>query len=594
MTVDGTIAALRCEYLAHGLEQTVAAGHLDEVARVELPGALSALLDSVYGDDPAVYALRDVRAECALRADGAAVARRWAEALATAIVTAIAEDPADGANLVRFADEAEYLARYLADHIGGHAARRWYFHALAPFHARPTGETLRALLAGRPVMPVLAALHRHGTLAEVLGTLAPGDLAELAATMRSPAAGDAAGLWPLLAAAVEIAGSWDLWTSGPLQVADVARTHRSRAVPDWRSPAALTLVVVDILRQLAATGDVRRPATAPPSSLAARFDWLDLPLLASGLTAAVPDIVTRREERVLRVLAGLLAASAPVRTAVRSAGPGPRAVLVLRAALAAEHPEWMDDPLADAVVARLMERWARPHGAPADDPVLVLLARDDRDGILLARDDWDGVQPAAAEDSPCAGVLLLLRAVADLRVPALLARAGLPDALCPALLAVAGRLTGANQHDPAVRAFAGWPDGQPWTWQDATEADLAAVRRELLAQARAQCLPDLDDVDLPDGKLGAEDADAVLGLLALTVLRTWSRWLGRFAESSVGYLLAHFVRRPGRLRWTDEELVVELEPRPLDVVISLAGYDRPMEAVPWLGHRRVVYRMDAS
>jgi hypothetical protein len=586
--MDGTIAALRCEYLARGLEQTVAAGHLDEVARIGLPGALSALLDSVYGDDPAVYALRDVRAECTLQVDSAAAARRWAETLAAAIVTAIAEDPADGTNLVRFADEAEYLARYLADHVGGHAARRWYFRGLAPFHAQPTSETVRALLTGRPLMPVLVALHRHGTLAEVLGALAPGDLAELAATARSPAADDAArdaaGVWPLLIAAVEIAGTWDLWTSVPLEAADVARAHRPRAVPDWRSPAALTLVVVDILRQLAATGDVRRPTTAAPSYLATRFDWLDLPLLASGLTAAVPDIVTRGEERVLRAMADLLAASVPVRTAVRSAGPGPRAVLVLRAALAAEHPEWTDDPLADTVVARLMERWARSGGAPVDDPVLVLLTRDDR----------DVVQPTVAEDSPCAGVLLLLRAVAELRVPALLARAGLSDALCPALLAVARRLTGADQHDPAVTAFAGRPDSQPWTWQDATEADLATVRRELLAQARAQHLPDLDDVDLPDGKLGPERADAVLGLLALTVLRTWSRWLGRFAESSVGYLLAHFVRRPGRLRWADEELVVELEPRPLDVAISLAGYDQPMEAVPWLGHRRVVYRMDAS
>lgn len=573
--MDGTIAALRCEYVTRGVEQAAGAAHLDQIARAELPGVLAAMLDSVYGDDPAVYVVRRVHAEFALRTDGPAAGRRWAGALASAIVTTIANDQAGGGNLVRFADDAEYLACYLAEHVRGNAAWHWYFWPLAAWHAETTGTAVRALLAGRPALPVLAALHRQDMLAAVLDKLPDDAVAELAAgSGRPPAtADDVSGLWPLITAAVAIAEVWGLWTGAPLTALDVARDYRSRAVPDWRSTTALTMIVVDILRHLAAQGHLRSPSAPPPPELAARFDWLDVGLLLPGLVAASPNLVRQREELVLRVLANVLAGSTALRDAVRFAGPGPRAALLLRAAVIAEHPEWTDDGLVAAVLEGVLDRWT----AWAADPVLAQ---------LTVADD------TTVEESRCAGVLLLLRAVADLRVPAVLARAGVADALPYVLLAVACRLTGADPSDPAVAAFAGRPAEVRRTWRQVHR--LARLRRELLAQAHIQRLPELADPDLPDGKLGLPKADAVVGLLACAVLRTWSRWLGRFSESSTGYLLAHFVRRPGRLRWTAEELVVELDSGPLDVVLSLAGYDKPLESVPWLGERTVRYRMAAS
>src|SRR5262249_48639056 len=161
------IAAMRCEYVTRGAGQAAAAARLDQVARAELPGALAALLDAVYGDDPAVYVGRDVHAELALRADGPAARRQGAPALAGAIGTTTPSDPAGGGNLVRFADEAEYLACYLAEHLRGEAARHWYFRPLAAWHGEPSGAAVRALLAGRAALPVLAALHRQDMLAAV-------------------------------------------------------------------------------------------------------------------------------------------------------------------------------------------------------------------------------------------------------------------------------------------------------------------------------------------------------------------------------------------------------------------------------------------
>ncbi|QUQ65627.1 hypothetical protein [Kutzneria sp. CA-103260] len=550
--MDGSIAELSCEYLTRGVAATAAAGRLDTVARLELPALLGTMLDAVYGDAETVWVLRDVRAEFALRADSPDAARHWAAALATAVVTAVAEDPGDGVNLVQFDDEADYVARYLADHVRGEAARHWYFRAFEPWHERPSGEAVLGLLLDRPMMPVLAALCRHERLLEVLNAVSDDELAELVAraTVVPSAGDDVSGLWPLIVAAVHVADTWSLWAADPMSTVDVARVWRSRPVPDWRSPAALTVVVVDILRYLTGRGELLRPSGPPPAELRAHFDWLDLPLLASGLTVGI--VANGRERVISDAVQEMLAGTQWLRAAVLTAGPGPRAALLVRAALAAERPEWTDDRLVESVVARLT-------GTGALDR-----------------------EPVEFEESPCAGLLLLLRAVADLRLPAVLARAGQSDALPAALLAVASWLTGASPDDPAVRAFAGLRTTAPHEELAWTAVECDAVRAELVAAVQAQRMDELDP---------CED---VVELMAVAVLRAWARWLGRFAASSTGYLLANFVQRPGRIRWTDREITVELVPRPLDVVVTMAGYDRPLEAVSWLGGRTVTYRMDFS
>jgi hypothetical protein len=86
------------------------------------------------------------------------------------------------------------------------------------------------------------------------------------------------------------------------------------------------------------------------------------------------------------------------------------------------------------------------------------------------------------------------------------------------------------------------------------------------------------------------DVDLTLTLAAVAVIRAWARWLGRFSGSSVGYVLANFLRRPGRIRVDDASIEVEYEPRPLDVVLEMAGYRAAIDAVPWLGGRRVTFR----
>lgn len=551
--MDSGIGTLRCEYRVFGPAAAARTGHLDEVARSELAAVLDSALTAVYGDDPTVYLLREVDAELALRADRPDVARRWGEALATAIVETIASDPGDGANLVRFVDEPDYLARFIADHVRGQTGH-WYYRPLASLSEWTTAEVVLTLLDEHPAAAVLAALHRHGTLPAVLAALPPSaltDLAELALGRFSAPADDLAGLWPLILAAVRLADHWPLWTGPPREAVDVARDYRSRPVPTWQDPAALTMIVVDVLRHLESRGEIRVPAEPPPPHALAAVEWLDLPLLRRHLATRQPP--TRR------------AAATPLEQAVRQAATalldrlpvsdGPAAVIRLRAALAAEHPEWTADPTADAVVARVVGQLVHTTAPP---------------------------DPAEVHESDCAGVLLFLRAVSDLRLPALLARCGLADQLPALLLAVAACLTGAEARDAAVQAFAGVPENPG----ELSTEDCVALAEDLDILLARQRLAD---------RTGLEDlSDDLVGRVALAVLRAWSRWLSNFEDSSVPYLLANFVRRPGRLRWTPDRLTVELDPRPLDVVVQLAGYDQDLESVPWLGDRRVIYRMDGA
>jgi hypothetical protein len=91
-------------------------------------------------------------------------------------------------------------------------------------------------------------------------------------------------------------------------------------------------------------------------------------------------------------------------------------------------------------------------------------------------------------------------------------------------------------------------------------------------------------------RLDLPDVDLTMCLAAAALLRMWARWLGGFADSSVPFLLDNFIDRRGRVRLSDDVLLVELERRPLDIVIEMAGYAADLEHVAWLGGRSLRFR----
>jgi hypothetical protein len=157
--------------------------------------------------------------------------------------------------------------------------------------------------------------------------------------------------------------------------------------------------------------------------------------------------------------------------------------------------------------------------------------------------------------------------------------------------------------DEAAAALAGWRQG----WVDATGFDPPMIADDEL-DALPPALPILlaaraDEAASSRHRIGAEHlhaAWATLGnplpdlipayLVAFGLLRLWARWLRQFSESRIPYLLEQFIRRPGRLYSGAGGVWVELESRPLDIVVELAGYMAPLEGVPWLGGRTIYFR----
>jgi len=96
---------------------------------------------------------------------------------------------------------------------------------------------------------------------------------------------------------------------------------------------------------------------------------------------------------------------------------------------------------------------------------------------------------------------------------------------------------------------------------------------------------------LDGGRLGAARTDLSIALTTCSLLRLWARWLRNFSASGVPYLVEQFLRRRGRLYAGRDALTVELERAPLDVVLETAGYLAELERVPWLGGRRLRFRL---
>jgi hypothetical protein len=133
-------------------------------------------------------------------------------------------------------------------------------------------------------------------------------------------------------------------------------------------------------------------------------------------------------------------------------------------------------------------------------------------------------------------------------------------------------------------------------WSKVTPADcrryLSALSDALAGQRLTQTSTlHLSQDALGRFRLGLPDVDLTIAWTASALLRIWARWLRQFANSSIPYLLDNFICRRGRVSLTDDTLVVELDRKPLDIILEMAGYTASLERVSWLGQRSVHFQM---
>jgi hypothetical protein len=181
-----------------------------------------------------------------------------------------------------------------------------------------------------------------------------------------------------------------------------------------------------------------------------------------------------------------------------------------------------------------------------------------------------------------------------MRLPALARQAGVP--LPPLLAALAAKWSGADlSADPAMALWCGAEPPGP-AGLDVTAPALEALNEallELLIDRRVLDAATARDVIAADAaSLNHElPLDGHLAATASILLRGWAKWLPGVADSSSLFLLEKSVRRPGSVRQSDQRILVELDPAPLDIVLRMAGYFAPIEPVDWLGGRSVLFTL---
>ncbi len=392
--MDGHIGRLHCRYKVIGPPGSIhLAERLDRVVRRQLAASLEQALDQGLGDDPTVYVLRRIDARLSLNVErGQAddlLARRWSEGLAGAVVRGIASgiacDSGDGANLVRFAGQAEYVASFVVDLLRDRAWDCWYYGAFQNLRSRgKEGAAGAVLLAHREHLPaILARLRDEGALEALLALLNPEALKTLWTSLGGLPSAASEAARPLFAAAFGLAGRLELWAAAPPSSSVAETLLRDWAAAggsgiDWRDARGLAAAVLDALRFLARRSLLRQTAALDGPAVrerlaAARAElgWLDLPWLEESLTAwlgspAPPaDLPSRpsaagltpRQRELLADLEEILSTEGPGPDHGQSGFPADAVRIYAR--LVAHAPRWRGDHLATGMIQRLLDVRAR-------------------------------------------------------------------------------------------------------------------------------------------------------------------------------------------------------------------------------------------
>jgi hypothetical protein len=656
------IGRWNCTYQVMGTQPQamLAVDALDRRLRRSALDAYEATLEEAFGNDPAVYVVRRLDVALAMHVSAEpndpALARRWGSRMGAEAVRAIAA--AGSANVVRFADEAEFIANFLADLLRDLAWQRWCYGAFGRFRHTPRNDAVLTILRehSRQLTAIFRCLARLGCLRAVLDLLDANAAAALwnAAVRPSVREPQSSEFRVFVLAAQQIAASLGLWIGEPVDEGEILKAYAAMLPPppDWTDHRSLAAAVWSILRfaqrrgyiAIPREGEVEERWTQQAASLVAALDWLDLEWLrqmlanwgreaagsvAAMLSAGPPGAATPNQLRLLARLRQILAAA--VIPFDRARPDSESNALRLFAVLAASDPELAAHAATASIMKLLLAAWNAV--ASMEDPITaVQQLRSGRIPVApdLPYEQSDALRSVAALGAPaadvlhellahspialgtrardsietgCAGLFLLLRAITEVRLPQLSP---------PVLLALGLQWAGpaslrAGAPDPGLALWSGLTGAEPaaavLTRLDPKLSESLLAKVTTIIESRASIDPGLVlateiPADWISALTEAWPADvplpSSLTLLAIHLLRLWARWLRSFSHSSVPHLLRNVIRRPGRIELRTDEIAVSLPPLPLDPILEMSGYLAPTPPAPWLAGRRVLFRIDRS
>jgi hypothetical protein len=193
----------------------------------------------------------------------------------------------------------------------------------------------------------------------------------------------------------------------------------------------------------------------------------------------------------------------------------------------------------------------------------------------------------------CAGLFFLVRVLDKLGWEDRLAESALgatygPRLLTYTLAGVAAAILDRFEREPTyvdsgIALFSGWMDAP----------DLRGLHA-FLAAASVETRQ-----DLLGGMLTQESAieysatwQTCFDALANYLIREFTNHIRCFGKPSRSFVVRNFVALPGRILIEKNRLVIMFTSSPLHVVIHLSGLDDPVQAVDWLGGRRIEFQAD--
>lgn len=476
--MESRIGVLRCHYRIVGDRSRVAVPALQKLAQQILLESYGEALDQALGNDPCVYVLRSVPAHLTFANVTAraqeSVAREWGERLCGAVIRTIVADNRSSGNVVRFADQGEYVAYFIRDMLEDRVWDQWFYGAFRSLRPLSKREAVKAVLEQNRthVASILRHLGKLDALASVIALLDTDGMKWLWSNVISPTELQVnnSSIRPLFLTAVQLARRLGLWV-GPEQAQGSVFTELlglNFKDPDWKDRRELAATIVGILRRLQVLGLISSPGMTPGSgdsieTISGELDWLDSEWLAQEVrqlfTARTSPSLTRsgaplaQSHRVLLEKIALLIREGVV-SLDWSCPDNESNAAILFAALSVRHPDLERVTGATEIIQRLLECWqlvmrtgARHELVRAFEQdrltsVVEAFPTDERRSALRAFQAIHSLQPCASEilralvtsassrhvakadsgilwKSKCAGIFLLLRALQDLRLPQL-------------------------------------------------------------------------------------------------------------------------------------------------------------------------------
>jgi hypothetical protein len=102
----------------------------------------------LQADDGVIWLVRRLEIDCILNTawDGEHIARVWAKQVVSALAAELAAG--GGEDVLRFENEAAYLARFVSDLANGNAWGKWYYQRFSGLAALPSSSAIRSALVG--------------------------------------------------------------------------------------------------------------------------------------------------------------------------------------------------------------------------------------------------------------------------------------------------------------------------------------------------------------------------------------------------------------------------------------------------------------